>query len=326
MMRTIRVHPVADLFPMMSDDEIADLAEDIKENGLIHPIIVNDDGVLIDGRNRAKACEIAGVEPRIEKFNGGDPRAFILAANIKRRHMSKGQQAMAHAMIFSEAAKLKRKGSGSFETKDQGFSEGRLSMARTILASAPDLARGILAGSERLDKAYETVRRREGEADNHAARLRDLKKERPDLADLVGDEKRAASARRQPRQQSRDRRGLPVAGAAHRRNCARIEFIRDGVEALKASDLQLGDDRRQVRSAPLDVCRTRFDAHSLHLGGEWHVPVANAAELDAATLGGCQGGLGALRDHAGFVLGDRRQDVDGQAIGLREVGGLEVDA
>ena len=39
------------------------------------------------GRNRAKACEI------------GSPRTYILAINVKRRHMSKGQQAMAVAMV-----------------------------------------------------------------------------------------------------------------------------------------------------------------------------------------------------------------------------------
>ena len=81
------VHPIADLFPMMTDEELADLAADIKANGLLHPIVVDKEGALIDGRNRARACEIAGVEPTIMVFDGDDPRAFILAMNIKRRHM-----------------------------------------------------------------------------------------------------------------------------------------------------------------------------------------------------------------------------------------------
>jgi hypothetical protein len=99
------VHPIAELFPMMTDDELAELAADIKANGLIHPIVVDKDGLLIDGRNRARACEIAGIEPATVVFEGDDPRAYIIASNIARRHMSKGQQAMAVAMVYPEPEK-----------------------------------------------------------------------------------------------------------------------------------------------------------------------------------------------------------------------------
>jgi ParB-like chromosome segregation protein Spo0J len=71
------VHPVADLFPMMTDEKLADLAADIKANGLHCPIVVDKEGVLIDGRNRAKACEIVGIEPTVTVFEGDDPRGFI---------------------------------------------------------------------------------------------------------------------------------------------------------------------------------------------------------------------------------------------------------
>ena len=64
------LHPIADLFPMMTDEELANLAADIKANGLIHPIVVDKDGVLIDGRNRDRACEIAGIEPATVLFEG----------------------------------------------------------------------------------------------------------------------------------------------------------------------------------------------------------------------------------------------------------------
>jgi hypothetical protein len=106
------VHPVADFFPMMSDEELDDLAANIRANGLIHSIVVDKDGFLIDGRNRARACEIAGIEPKTVPFEGDDPRAYIIGSNIARRHMSKGQQAMVVAMMYPEPAKTKRKGSG----------------------------------------------------------------------------------------------------------------------------------------------------------------------------------------------------------------------
>jgi len=93
------VHPIADLFPMMTDGELANLAADINANGLICPIVIDKDGVIIDGRNRARACEIAGIEPATVLFEGDDPRAYIIASNISRRHLTKAQQAMAVAMI-----------------------------------------------------------------------------------------------------------------------------------------------------------------------------------------------------------------------------------
>jgi ParB-like chromosome segregation protein Spo0J len=36
-----KVHPAANLFPMMTDEELANLAADIKANGLIHAIVVD---------------------------------------------------------------------------------------------------------------------------------------------------------------------------------------------------------------------------------------------------------------------------------------------
>lgn len=110
-----KVHPVADLFPMMSDDELAELADDIKAHGLINPIIIDSDGlVLIDGRNRLRACEIAGVEPRFEHFHGNDPVSLILSLNVARRHLTKGQQAMAVAMAYPEGKR------GRYAGKDVG--------------------------------------------------------------------------------------------------------------------------------------------------------------------------------------------------------------
>jgi hypothetical protein len=142
------VHPIAELFPMMTDDEIADLAADIRVNGLIHPIVIDKNDVLLDGRNRDKACQIAGIEPTVRMFEGDDPRAFILSMNLKRRHMSAGQQAMAHAMIYPEPEKGGRGKKSKNSTETLGFSAMRLSQARTVLSHSRDVAMEILAGTK----------------------------------------------------------------------------------------------------------------------------------------------------------------------------------
>jgi hypothetical protein len=93
-------HPVADIFPMMSDADLAGLAEDIKTHGLIHSILLHPDGRVLDGRNRLLACERAGVEPRFQTWDGdGSPIARVVSLNEKRRHMTPAQLALVGAKI-----------------------------------------------------------------------------------------------------------------------------------------------------------------------------------------------------------------------------------
>jgi len=87
------IHPLADLFPMMSKQELAALADDIKANGLREPIKVTTEGLIVDGRNRQAACALAKVEPVYETVNG-DAGDRIISANVFRRHMTKGQIAI----------------------------------------------------------------------------------------------------------------------------------------------------------------------------------------------------------------------------------------
>jgi hypothetical protein len=45
--------------------------------------------MLVDGRNRLEACKRAKFKPATVTLNGEDPTAFVLSANIHRRHMNK---------------------------------------------------------------------------------------------------------------------------------------------------------------------------------------------------------------------------------------------
>src|SRR4051794_3311853 len=98
----LRVHPAAEAFPLLSDDDLQELAEDIKVNGVIEPIMLDAEGaLLLDGRNRLAACRIAEVEPRYEQLASDlDPLAYIVSRNIRRRNITKGQQALALPLIY----------------------------------------------------------------------------------------------------------------------------------------------------------------------------------------------------------------------------------
>jgi hypothetical protein len=57
-------HPICLLIPSADDDELQDLTDDIRAHGLIAPIVLFE-GMILDGRNRAAACERAGVAPAL---------------------------------------------------------------------------------------------------------------------------------------------------------------------------------------------------------------------------------------------------------------------
>ncbi|MFS3128680.1 ParB N-terminal domain-containing protein [Nocardioides sp. Bht2] len=103
---TLAAHPYADAWPMLSKDELAELADDIKANGLRNPIVIYNNTVL-DGRNRHAACLLASVEPTFTKFDGDDDAAlaFVQSVNNARRHQSKGSLAASWALSMLAAGK-----------------------------------------------------------------------------------------------------------------------------------------------------------------------------------------------------------------------------
>ena len=57
-------HPIANLFPLMEGPEFYALVADIKANGLHHLVVVFK-GAILDGRNRYRACQEAGIAVRV---------------------------------------------------------------------------------------------------------------------------------------------------------------------------------------------------------------------------------------------------------------------
>ena len=76
---------------MMTKNELLEMADSIRNEGLLNPCVRQND-VLLDGRNRMAACKLAGIEPKFVEYTGDSPVAFIIGANLARRHLEKGQK------------------------------------------------------------------------------------------------------------------------------------------------------------------------------------------------------------------------------------------
>lgn len=81
------VHPAAEIFPLMTDDELRELAEDIRINGLFEPIVLYQKAVL-DGRSRMAACRLADVAPHFTEVAVDSPTKYVVSKNLHRRHLT----------------------------------------------------------------------------------------------------------------------------------------------------------------------------------------------------------------------------------------------
>lgn len=83
---------------MLPDNELARLAEDIKAKGQILPITLYE-GKILDGRNRYRACEMAGITPITKDYTGDDPLGLIASLNDHRRHDTENERALVGARM-----------------------------------------------------------------------------------------------------------------------------------------------------------------------------------------------------------------------------------
>lgn len=194
------VHPFADDFPLIEGEEFDELVLSIKAHGLREPIVLtHDKNTLVDGRNRYRACEAAGVDATFEILGARYTELlildFIVDKNIRHRHLNPGQRAMAslayenryadavkaeEADRKSRQAEAKRDGKATEKSmtgadlrqsrapraadraaKTVGSSGRSVQQAKAVQASAPDLADQVRRGELALDRAYKQAKQRD---------------------------------------------------------------------------------------------------------------------------------------------------------------------
>ena len=183
-------HELANIFPMMNNEEYQKLKADIQTNGFDAslPIILHENKIL-DGRNRYKACEELGIKQIYVNFNGDDPLSYVVRTNLHRRHLQPGQLAFVALDVEKHYAKqakekeLERK-EKQFIPKEQttleifpksepesiharkeaakevGVNERYISDAKKIQNVAPELAEKIIAGEMTIPEAKREIKKK----------------------------------------------------------------------------------------------------------------------------------------------------------------------
>jgi hypothetical protein len=131
---TLVRHPLAEVLPPADAETINVLVADIKERGLIHPIVRYQDQIL-DGFARWQACVRAGVEPRFTDYEGTDPEGYVVAANVHRRHLTSEQK----RAIIGKLVKANPARSDSSIAKVAGASDKTVAAVRKELAERSEI-------------------------------------------------------------------------------------------------------------------------------------------------------------------------------------------
>lgn len=175
----LKSHPVAALFPLMSDDEFAALKADIAAHGLREPIWTYQ-AKVIDGRNRERACRELNIEPACREWDGtGSLVAFVCSLNLHRRHLTISQRAALGVEVEAELAKEAK------ERQRAGGGDKRSERAKASKESVPaNLPEPILA-KDRTGEARQEAAKVVGASARTISDAKSVKEKAPEVFERV---------------------------------------------------------------------------------------------------------------------------------------------
>ena len=194
-MTELAFHAIADIFPLMDGQPLADLTEDIRQHGLREPIWLYE-GKILDGRNRYRACQAAGVEPVFADYQDDDPVGFVVSLNLHRRHLNEPQREMAAGRIATAKRGGDRTSKHSANWRNDrteveaakllNVSERGVSRAKQVIRNGiPELTARVESGQVRVSTAADISKLPASE------QLAILKKENPKAVQQAAKELRA---------------------------------------------------------------------------------------------------------------------------------------
>lgn len=181
------IHPAASKIPEPTPAEYDRLKKDISEHGVRIAVVMTDDGRILDGRSRVKACTELGIKCPTRTATPDemlDPMAASKSLNAHRRHLSADQidqllatyimdnahkvEADQQAAKAAQRAGLKRGTARGVDghltgktsakiAKDTGMSEDAVKRTLKIKKLAPERLPEVAAGNVSAMKVLEEI-------------------------------------------------------------------------------------------------------------------------------------------------------------------------
>ncbi len=100
------------LIPRPLESELNALRESIREDGQLVPIVVNKEGIILDGHTRFGICKELKIDPTYETMsfeNENDERKYVIITNLTRRHLTLAQRAELVFEWWEKEVKISRR-------------------------------------------------------------------------------------------------------------------------------------------------------------------------------------------------------------------------
>lgn len=165
---SLAVHPAAEAYPMMEEDDLVAMTKDMKKNGYDprYPIDLLG-GEILEGRNRYKCALKANVPILVRNLpDDTDPEAYVQRANETRRHLTEDWRRKKRMERVARAAQARASGQSTRVIAEQeGVSQAQivrdLEAARSTETGGtqcdPEPSNGKVTGKDgRQQKAHRT--------------------------------------------------------------------------------------------------------------------------------------------------------------------------
>lgn len=126
------------VMPPLSPEEYQELHDSIKEQGVLEPIHIDSDGVIIDGHHRSKIASELGVPCPVithDELDEAGKRSLAFTLNLKRRHLNREQR----RALIAESLKSDPQLSNNQHAKRTGASDKTVKSVRDDLVAGSEI-------------------------------------------------------------------------------------------------------------------------------------------------------------------------------------------